>query len=155
MCLAIATSPGFVLGAVQATEQTTDFLAWLLLLLLGCATGLVLYCIFTIYRNPYFNEVQKVGWLLLALCLPIFGPLAWLIRAGAEKKHRQADLAGSERQQQGQVSSEAASLNQARTVQESAADLPPVRDPFKETNQQTEHGSFLVPGPDGRRGLRF
>ena len=37
----------------------------------------VLYCIFTVHRSPYFNEIQKLKWLLFILILPYFGALAW------------------------------------------------------------------------------
>ena len=30
----------------------------------------VLYCILTVHRSPYFNEIQKLKWLLFILVLP-------------------------------------------------------------------------------------
>ena len=72
--------------AATATSSP-NLLGWALTALFFLGLGLALYCVFTIYRNPHFNEIQKLGWLLLALALPIVGPLAWLIRARAERKH--------------------------------------------------------------------
>ena len=39
----------------------------------------VLYCILTVHRSPYFNEIQKLKWLLFILVLPYFGALAWFL----------------------------------------------------------------------------
>lgn len=69
------------------TPASPNLLGWTLTALFFIGLGLALYCVFTIYRNPHFNEIQKLGWLLLTLALPIVGPLAWLIRARAERKH--------------------------------------------------------------------
>ena len=50
----------------------------------------VLYCIFTVHRSPYFNEIQKLKWLLFILVLPYFGALAWFLRVHTgEKSARQ------------------------------------------------------------------
>ena len=46
----------------------------------------VLYCILTVHRSPYFNEIQKLKWLLFILVLPYFGALAWFLRVHREKK---------------------------------------------------------------------
>ena len=46
----------------------------------------VLYCIFTVHRSPYFNEIQKLKWLLFILVLPYFGALAWFLRVHREKR---------------------------------------------------------------------
>ncbi|MEX3610844.1 PLDc N-terminal domain-containing protein [Rothia sp. LK2588] len=69
------------------TPASPNLLGWTLTALFFIGLGLALYCVFTIYRNPHFNEIQKLGWLLLTLALPLVGPLAWLIRARAERKH--------------------------------------------------------------------
>ena len=51
--------------------------------------ALALLCLVTIHRNPYFSEVQKLKWLLLVLCLPYVGPVAWLVRARLERIDRE------------------------------------------------------------------
>lgn len=51
--------------------------------------ALALLCLVTIHRNPYFSEVQKLKWLLLVLCLPYVGPVAWLLRARLERIDRE------------------------------------------------------------------
>lgn len=51
--------------------------------------ALALLCLVTIHRNPYFSEVQKLKWLLLVLCLPYVGPMAWLLRARLERIDRE------------------------------------------------------------------
>ena len=48
---------------------------------------LALYCVFTIHKNPYINQTEKLMWLLLALALPIFGPIAWISKMRMEKKY--------------------------------------------------------------------
>lgn len=51
--------------------------------------ALALLCLVTIHRNPHFSEVQKLKWLLLVLCLPYAGPVAWLLRARLERIDRE------------------------------------------------------------------
>ncbi|MDT0190726.1 PLDc N-terminal domain-containing protein [Rothia terrae] len=52
---------------------------------------LALYCVFTIHKNPHINKTEKLVWLLLALALPIFGPIAWISKMRMEKKYAQQD----------------------------------------------------------------
>ena len=73
---------------VAATNLPPEMLSWAILIAVFASLALALFCVFTIHRNPYFNELQKIGWLLLALGLPIFGPIAWFSRAHHEKKVR-------------------------------------------------------------------
>lgn len=75
------------LVAIESTT-TTAVLTWVILLGVLLSLALATICIFTIYRNPHFNELQKIGWLILALGLPIFGPVAWFSRAYWERKTR-------------------------------------------------------------------
>lgn len=77
----------FLLAEAAQTQAPTT-LSYIIMVAMGIAVALLLYCVFTIYKNPYFTEAQKLGWLLLTLALPIFGPVAWLIRAHLEKKHQ-------------------------------------------------------------------
>ena len=78
--------PMFLLA--EATQvQGANLLSYIILAVMGIAAALLLYCIFTIHKNPYFNEVQKLGWLLIALVCPI----VWIIRARLEKKFSQSD----------------------------------------------------------------
>ena len=70
----------------DSSATSSVALSWIFLGILTVSVALALYCVFTIYRNPYFNELQKIGWLLLCLGLPVFGPLAWISRAHYEKK---------------------------------------------------------------------
>ena len=51
--------------------------------------GLALWGLLTVHRSPYFSEVQKLKWLLLVLCLPYAGPVAWLLRARLERIDRE------------------------------------------------------------------
>ncbi|MDO5750436.1 MAG: PLDc N-terminal domain-containing protein [Rothia sp. (in: high G+C Gram-positive bacteria)] len=53
------------------------------LIMVGAA--LMLFCVATIHRSPYFTEVQKLKWLLFVLILPYFGPLAWILRVRRER----------------------------------------------------------------------
>lgn len=39
---------------------------------------LFLFCLFTIFRNPYIDAVQKFLWLIAAAVLPLLGGLAWI-----------------------------------------------------------------------------
>lgn len=50
---------------------------------------LALYCVLTIHKNPHVNQTEKLVWLLLALALPIFGPVAWISKMRMEKKYTQ------------------------------------------------------------------
>ena len=75
----------FAETAQQVAEPNA--LSYIILVIIGIAVALLLYCVFTIHKNPYFTEVQKLGWLFLTLVLPIFGPIAWIVRARLEKKH--------------------------------------------------------------------
>lgn len=75
------------LAAIESTTATA-VLTWAILLGVLLSLVLATICIFTIYRNPHFNELQKIGWLILALGLPIFGPVAWFSRAYWERKTR-------------------------------------------------------------------
>ena len=45
----------------------------------------VLYCIFTVHRSPYFNEIQKLKWLLFILVLPYLVRWRGSARASREK----------------------------------------------------------------------
>lgn len=87
----LSTHPAVIL-AEGASQDSASTLSWVILGVTGVALALALYCVFTIHKNPHFNELQKVGWLVLCLGLPIFGPLAWLTRARLEHK-AQADPA--------------------------------------------------------------
>lgn len=57
--------------------------------------ALALLCLVTIHRNPHFSEVQKLKWLLLVLCLPYVGPVAWLLRARLERTARERGSAAA------------------------------------------------------------
>lgn len=52
-------------------EMTITFIGALIV-------ALTLYCVFTIYRNPHIDAVQKLLWLVLVLVLPLIGPIAWI-----------------------------------------------------------------------------
>lgn len=82
------TTPLTLLHAAGESSDQASALSYVLLLLIGVGIALMLFCVFTIHKNPYFSEMQKLGWLLLALALPIFGPLAWIVRARLESKHQ-------------------------------------------------------------------
>lgn len=71
---------------LAASAGSSVWLSWAILGLVFLALALALFCVFTIHRNPYFNELQKIGWLILCLGLPIFGPISWLVRAHHEKR---------------------------------------------------------------------
>ena len=64
------------------------------LIMVGAA--LMLFCVATIHRSPYFTEVQKLKWLLFVLILPYFGPLAWILRVRRERAEAAASQAVSE-----------------------------------------------------------
>ena len=68
--------------------------------------ALALLCLVTIHRNPHFSEVQKLKWLLLVLCLPYAGPVAWLLRARLERIDR--ERAEHERTARGSAAASAA-----------------------------------------------
>lgn len=71
--------------------------------------ALALLCLVTIHRNPYFSEVQKLKWLLLVLCLPYVGPVAWLLRARLERIDRErAEQERMARERGSEVASDAA-----------------------------------------------
>lgn len=74
--------------------------------------ALALLCLVTIHRNPYFSEVQKLKWLLLVLCLPYVGPVAWLLRARLERIDRErAEQERMARERGSEVASDAATFD--------------------------------------------
>lgn len=78
------------LQAEQASAEVTPQ-SYLILGLLMISTALLLYCIFTIHRNPHFTEMQKLIWLLVTIMFPLVGPLAWFIRLHYLKKSLEED----------------------------------------------------------------
>ena len=74
--------------------------------------ALALLCLVTIHRNPYFSEVQKLKWLLLVLCLPYVGSVAWLLRARLERIDRErAEQERMARERGSEVASDAATFD--------------------------------------------
>ena len=80
--------------------------------------ALALLCFATIHRNPHFSEVQKLKWLLLVLCLPYVGPVAWLLRVRLERIDRER----AEHERTAQGSAVASDVDASGGVTDSAPD---------------------------------
>ncbi|GGH67065.1 PLDc N-terminal domain-containing protein [Rothia aerolata] len=138
----------------DAAPADPTLLSWLVLGMILLGIALALYCIFTIYRNKHFDEVHKLGWLLLALALPIFGPIAWMVRSHQEKKHRarpdyvEASVGGEDWQDGAVPASEHPRTFRPRTVA-ATSDVENLN-----TGDSPEN-PFITQNQDGTRGLKF
>ena len=47
--------------------------------------ALFFFCLFTIFRNPHIDAVQKLLWLIAVIVFPILGPAVWIYYSRALK----------------------------------------------------------------------
>ncbi|WP_237207784.1 PLD nuclease N-terminal domain-containing protein [Rothia nasimurium] len=102
-----ALSPtGLLAAGVRAAEETGTQLSlfgWFFYPLLFLATGLAIFCVLTVHRQPHLSETQKLKWLLFTLFIPIVGPLAYWLRMRSDRRERTEGItAHSESEPDGQ-----------------------------------------------------